>query len=786
MFAVYLLMTILASCLKVSLPNVTGTMSVWFLFVLIGFVELSFGETLVLAGGATLMQTFWHAKDRPRLIQIIFNPTSVAIAILAGFATYHSSIWAHIGIGFPLPLGVAAIVFFVLNTGPVAMAIALTENKSGAKVWRECYFWCLPYYVLGASIAALFSYLARRFGWEILVMALPLVVFMFRSYANYLAKLRAEKVHAEKVAALHLRTIEALALAIEAKDETTRSHLERVKVYALAIGKEMGLREQEMLALEAAALLHDIGKLAVPEHIISKPGKLNAEEFEKIKIHPVVGAEILDRVQFPYPVASIVRAHHEKWDGSGYPYGLNGQDIPIGARILSAVDCLDALSSHRQYRPALPLEEAMKVVAGLSGTAFDPKVVEILERRYVELENNARSHSTGDDIRRLSTGLKIDQGAGPAAGLENGNGKAGVVKLAPVDFLASIAAARQEAQDFFELTKDLGNSLSLDETLWMISARVKKLISYDAICLFLAKDQTVRAALAHGEDSPALSSLCVPFGEGLAGWVAGNRKPVLNGCPLVEVGYGSFAEQPAKLASALAVPLEGLEGVVGVIALYRVAPEAFSRDELRILGAISQKIGTSIENALKFEQVKSSATTDYLTGLPNARSLFVHLDAEVNRCRRSGTPLAVMVCDLDGFKGVNDRFGHLVGNQLLSQLASNLKTACRDYDYLARMGGDEFVFVMPGLGSATAETRMQDLNRLAVEAGEQVCGERAVSLSLGCALLSVDADDAEGLLSAADRRMYRAKRSRKSSQPVAADFVSMDKGSMALTFKIPG
>ena len=188
-----------------------------------------------------------------------------------------------------------------------------------------------------------------------------------------------EKAHAESMASLHLRTIEALATAIEAKDECTGDHLRRVQVYSLELAKHLGLSSDEVNALQAASILHDIGKLAVPDYIISKPGKLTPDEFDKMKVHTVVGAEILEQVAFPYPVAPIVRSHHEKWDGSGYPDGLKAEDIPIGARILSAVDCLDALASDRQYRRALPLDEAMDYVAGLSGRSFDPQVVEILK-----------------------------------------------------------------------------------------------------------------------------------------------------------------------------------------------------------------------------------------------------------------------------------------------------------------------------------------------------------------------------------------------------------------------
>src|SRR3989475_5368989 len=182
-----------------------------------------------------------------------------------------------------------------------------------------------------------------------------------------------------------MRTIEALALAIEAKGQTTHDHLQRVRIYALEVAKDLQVPPEEREALQAAALLHDIGKLAIPEHIISKPGRLTPEEFEKMKIHPVVGAEILERVRFPYPVVPIVRAHHEKWDGSGYPFGLKGTDIPIGARILSAVDFLDAMASDPQDRPAPPMHRVFPRPAAESGKAFDPQGGEVLEKRTRQL-----------------------------------------------------------------------------------------------------------------------------------------------------------------------------------------------------------------------------------------------------------------------------------------------------------------------------------------------------------------------------------------------------------------
>jgi len=511
----------------------------------------------------------------------------------------------------------------------------------------------------------------------------------------------------------------------------------------------------ELEALHAAALLHDIGKLAVPEHIISKPGRLTPEEFEKMKIHTLVGAEILERVRFPYPVVPIVRAHHEKWDGSGYPMGLKGAEIPIGARILSAVDYLDALASDRQYRRALPLRDVMQKLGAESGKSFDPKVVEVLQKRYQYLERLAVAKSADDPGGPLSTAIKIERGLEPAAGFEN----ATVQDYAgrETTFLSSIAAARQEAQSLFELSQDLGASLSLTETLSVFSVKLKPMVPYDAIAIYIKREEELVPEYVNGDNYRLFSSLRIPMGQGLSGWVAHNRKPIINGNPSVEPGYLNDPSKFSTLRSALAVPLEGVSGVIGVLALYRGERDAFTTDHLRILLAVSGKMALSIENALKYQQAESSATTDYLTGLPNARSLFLQLDRELARCKRDSSSLTVMVSDMDGFKQINDRFGHLEGNRVLRLFAQALKDSCREYDYVARMGGDEFVVIAPGLEAEAAGKKAEQMRALARQAGSEVCSEDILSLSVGRAMYPEDGNDAEQLLSKADRRMYLEK-----------------------------
>src|SRR5438045_833870 len=182
--------------------------------------------------------------------------------------------------------------------------------------------------------------------------------------------------HLTELNRLYLSTIETLAMAIDAKDQVTHGHIRRVQAYAVGLAKRIGVNDVKLIkAIEAAALLHDMGKLAVPEHILNKPGKLTPAEFEKMKLHATVGAEILSAIDFPYPVVPIVRHHHESWNGTGYPDGLKGTDIPIGARILSVVDCFDALTSDRPYRPRLPDTEALKILTDRLGSIYDPLIV---------------------------------------------------------------------------------------------------------------------------------------------------------------------------------------------------------------------------------------------------------------------------------------------------------------------------------------------------------------------------------------------------------------------------
>src|ERR1700736_1751204 len=604
-FACYLGAALLASSLKVTLPGIEGTLSVNFLFTLLGLLELSLPETLLIGLASTLAQFYWKPARQLKRVQLVFNVSQVAVSSAVAYGAYKLVVIYVLHAPGPLALLVAAITHYGCNTAAMSIIIGLTEDKPFAKVWTECYLWSFPYYMVGAAAAGLVNFLNRHVGWQSSLLVLPPIYLMYRSYRLYLGKLDAEKQHAEQVSNLHLRTIEALALAIEAKDATTGEHLQRVRVYAMELAKELGLSADETEALQAASVLHDIGKLAVPEHIISKPGKLSPEEFEKMKIHPTVGAEILEQVDFPYPVVPIVRAHHEKWDGSGYPNGLAGDAIPIGARILAAVDCLDALASDRQYRKALPIDEAMGKVVADSGKSFDPRVVAILQRRYIELEKLANEQPL-QAPPKLSTDIKVERGLAPAAGFEASAGQDADSSGSAGDSFELISAARQRCQEIIALSRRGGSSLSVEDILSLLTIRLKRLVPHDALAVYCPRNGVLSAEFVSGENFRLFSSLKIPHGEGLSGWVAQNHKAILNGNPSVEPGYLNDSTKYSTLRSALAVPMEGSGAVAAVLALYRADQDAFTADDLGIVEAITAGLGVVIESASK---VKASATS---------------------------------------------------------------------------------------------------------------------------------------------------------------------------------
>jgi diguanylate cyclase (GGDEF)-like protein/putative nucleotidyltransferase with HDIG domain len=754
-FIAYLVLALLSTGMKVRFPGVTGAISVHFVFTMLALLELSLPETLFLAVASAATQTCWHAKGRVKLVQVFFNTTCIALTVLAASWVYRKP-WFS---GFPevelLQLALAGVAYFVVNNVPLAIVIALTEGQSIQTVIRSLCDWSFSYYMVGVSLAELVHRATARLGWTFTLALLPPLYLVYRSFRLYFSKMEQEKAYAESMASLHLRTIEALATAIEAKDECTGDHLRRVQVYSLELAKHLGLSSDEVNALQAASILHDIGKLAVPDYIISKPGKLTPEEFDKMKVHTIVGAEILEQVAFPYAVAPIVRSHHEKWDGSGYPDGLKAEDIPIGARILSAVDCLDALASDRQYRRALPLEEAMDYVAGLSGRSFDPQVVDILKANYREFEQLAQS--TPLRVHRLSKDLVVRRGDAPDAGFEKSAASAGKQRTAA----DAIASAQQEIRAIVELALDLSRSLRMEDILSILAERLKQVVPFDCLAIYVRERSVLKARYTSGLNSQTFAALEIPVGQGLSGWVVENGKAIINGNPTVEPGYAAASGQVGSLNSALSIPLgDGVDQFSGALTLYRTEKDAYSADHLRVLQAIKGDIARAVDGAIRFQKTQQESA-DELTGLPTKAALLAYLQDGFAAQRK---PVTVLLCDVEEFRRVNELFGRPTGDELLKQVANALRNNSRTGDYVARFGGDEFVLLLAAARPEELAGKIESLDRIVAKACRELCGEESSGISVGVACFPEHGGDADSLIAYAHEALARSKEERRASR----------------------
>jgi diguanylate cyclase (GGDEF)-like protein len=579
----------------------------------------------------------------------------------------------------------------------------------------------------------------------------------FWTYRTFLSRLESERGHAQRMSELHLATIEALALAIDAKDQTAPNHIRRVQIYGTALARALGMSDDEIQAVHTAALLHDIGKLAVPEHILAKPGPLTPEEFQKVRIHPQVGADIIGDVPFPYPVAPLILSHHERWDGRGYPAGLKGEDIPLGARVLCLVDHFDALTSERPYHKPMSVEAAVALLEQEAGKALDPRLVHTFLRILPEVRAEAQ-RADAELPRRVPPTLtesgSIDMTALNA--LPDGD-------LRPTVF-DDIALAHREIYALYQIAQTMGTSLGVADTMTLISSKLSNLVPFSACSLFLFNEvtDTLYCRFATGTDSELIQQLAIKNGQGLAGWVARNRRPLVNARPGAEL-EAAGSPLPTALQSALVCPLIFGDRLIGTLAVYHGMAGFYRDDHRRLIDRVCEQAAAVIHNAIVFEQTQEASLTDPLTGLPNTRFMFMHLTRELARAERLSSEVSLLVMDLNDFKDINDSYGHHIGDRALREVAHVLRAAIRPYDICVRYAGDEFIVVLAGCGREEAENKKLELQ----QAIDRVLFEPRsghslpLSISAGAAVFPHDGDSYELLLAKADSRMYRDKSSHK-------------------------
>ena len=727
LFVVLLGLALATSSAKIELPlgrrspsnlSLSHAINFWALFA------LGPGDAVCIATVSAWAQCTLRAGGRNPLHRILFSVASLtATAWIAGVPLQF--ILGSDTAAFASLVRAAALVaplYFFVNTGLVAGAIALSTRQPWTRVWHHNFMWSAPSYLAGATLAAVATAASARgwFGW-LALLAVPLYL-VFRSYHTVVSRLREEQDETRRAMDVQLATIEALALAIEAKAGCTPEHIRSIQQYAATLAEGVGMSDADVQAVRTAALLHDIGNMAVPEHILSKPEALTPEEFERVKIHPRVGAEILRNVAFGAPVSDLVLHHHERWDGLGYPAGIRGEDIPLGARILAIADCYSTLQADRPYRPARTEEEAIAVLREYAGTSFDPSLVEL-----------------------LIAGLNVS--ATGAADASSESAWTGQDALA----LQDIAGAHREEQTLYEIAQALGSSLGVSEAMALIREKVSRLVPLTTCALFLGDDnEGYVCRYAHG-----------PGTEALFKWMPKSWSEVSLRLPSCADGRGAHGED---LTALLPCPLVFEGRLIGGLVIYHTVAGCFTDEHRRVLGRVSEQAAAVIYNSTRFEQTQHESHTDPLTALPNRRSLDRQFEAGLARVARARSNVSVVVLDMDRLKEINDTYGHEAGDRALRVIGSVLRSTVRQSDLCARFAGDEFIVVLWDCSPEHEARRVAEVqNAVAAHPFEPRPGVRvSLSISAGPARFPDDGSTFEELLAAADERMYRDKAGRRS------------------------
>lgn len=572
-------LTLLTSSITVKVPSVAATISVSETFVFASVIVFGWPAGTVVASLDGLVISLWLQKRRHQPnYRVFFNATAPALSAYLGSLVYEA-------LGAPtvaapdfqithilIPLCGFAATYFLANTALLALAIALEQGLSAFTVWRANFMWLWLNFFSGASMAALlvsFGVNDNTSTLGAIWVILPLLGISYFTYKSSMARIEDANAHLDQMNSLYLSTIETLAMAIDAKDQITHGHIRRVQTLAVSLAKEVGINDDKQIrAIEAAALLHDMGKLAVPEYILNKPGPLTPAEFERMKQHASVGADILSSIDFPYPVVPIVRHHHESWDGSGYPSGLRGAGIPIGARVLSVVDCFDALTSDRPYRPRLTDEEALQVIKERRGTMYDPLIVD----GFMHLYKKLRQAKHAD----ITEGLRADSISAPITSFPR---------------LAAISASAGESRAMYRLIQRLAAQESYPAAIADVVEEVATLIPATAVGFYSPTSDGSELEVTHaaGNASAWLRGRRVRLGERIVGWSAATGRSVLNADAQAEFGELARSEE-SPVRSCLTVPVIVDLQRLGVLAAFSAAESGFGTEDQRIVEVVIRHI----------------------------------------------------------------------------------------------------------------------------------------------------------------------------------------------------
>jgi putative nucleotidyltransferase with HDIG domain len=701
--------------------------------------------TLTLALDAAVI-SFWSYRNGQPFFKIVFNLTALPLTIwIAAHAFFASADFAFAPVfGHEHEVSIASIfwplmlftfVYFVLSSSMLTVAISLERKLPPLRVWRANFVWLSLNYFGGASVAAVLVLFAKQFDYRLLLIIVPLLAVLYATYATSIGRVHDANRHLTELNSLYMSTIETLAMAIDAKDQVTHGHIRRVQSYAVGLARALGVRDDAIIrAVEAAALLHDMGKLAVPEYILNKPGPLTPAEFDKMKLHASVGADILSSINFPYPVVPIVRHHHENWDGTGYPDGLRAGEIPLGARILSVVDCFDALTSDRPYRPRLSDDEALEILRDRRGTMYDPLIVDTFLDVFstIPVETVQPTRSTETPLAAIARRHTVQHNAvAPSLGFED------------------IAASTEEMLVLYDLARGLTGHCDLADAGDVIAKHLRRIVPAST-CVFYVyspdKDRLV-AAHAEGENACHFSGLSIARGERLTGWVAANLRTIVNSDPVLDLGDVARSFKP-RLRSCLSAPLTTESELIGVLSVYSTQAEAFTDDHRRIIEVVARQVSHTVKHALEFEREKASILRDELTGLPTLERVSRIVDSEL----RTVSPVALLsIIHVAVTDPASPTELHASSETAILTTVSAIRSTLRGADILFRYSADGLVVLLMNTDPVVAELVADRIaDRLRVGGGQQLPAAK-----VGYATAPNDGTTLEELLCAAQSRQPR-------------------------------
>ncbi len=692
-------LTMLTGTFTVKIPGVNSKISVADTFVftnLIMFGPYVGGVTAALDGFTGSIRANTSSR---RLQYTAFNTSAMAVSAFLAGKVFFALLGQAPLVMAPqvtlqqalLPAAVLAVVHYLTNSTSVAVIVALDSRRRVFKIWRESFLWTSITYFTCATIAALISVNLNAPTLLALGWVLPVLIVIYFSYRTHRDKVE-EQTHRQELSDLYMRTVETLALAVDAKDQTTHGHIRRVRAYAVGLMKLSGVSDSdELMAIETGSLLHDIGKLAIDDYILNKPGKLSKQEFDKMKTHAAAGDEILRQIQFPFPVATYVRSHHERWDGQGYPDGLKGEEIPLGARIIALADSFDAARSSRPYKTSAGIEETLAYLETQAGKAYDPNLMRLLRENVEELE--ASAIETTRNLSELSFRLHEKTGLMPAE----------VPSMVPSYMLPPSASA--ELMSLHGFCSILGRHFSLPDILVNLECRIKRLVPFTTCAFYLNNgDETLTVTHAGGKHAEAIDGLTLGMGKGISGWVAAYQKPMINTIPILEfegLKGGGFE----ALTDALVVPMLIDGGCIGTISLYAQSPIFYSQVHLEFMQTVAKEAGPLLAEVRR--RHTSAAGEDMAARIDRDTTLQELGSDMIAESVKHGTPFCLLFLEIKNLDQLVYLFGEADGSSALMRAEEVLRSRMRKRDILVPYGEHGFIILLAGvdrgLGSHLAQ-----------------------------------------------------------------------------------